>query len=304
MRFAILFLTLSTIMFIGCSKEENPTQNPTTSTLKLNISGLEDLGANARYEGWLIVPSSANSDNPAEERAVSTGLFTVNANGVLSKTVFEVDATDLSKAATFVLTIEPYPDSDPSPSSIHILAGNFSGGSGSLSLNHSAAFGNDFNTASGKYILATPTDGANSNENSGIWFLDLSTGSPTVGLNLPTLPNGWKYEGWTVINGVPVSTGTFLSATSVDENDQFSSTMAGPPFPGEDFLVNAPMGLTFPTDISGGTAVISIEPFPDNSPNPFLLKPLVGSIPANAVDHTTYDMTKNLSSFPTGTATR
>ena len=231
-------------------------------------------------------------------------MFTVNATGVLSKTDFEVSATDLSKATTFVLTIEPYPDSDPNPSSVHLLGGSFSGGTGSLSFNHPAAFGNDFNNASGKYILATPTNGANTDENSGIWFLDLSTGSPAVGLDLPVLPNGWKYEGWTVINGTPVSTGSFLSTTAVDENDQYSSTMAGPPFPGEDFLINAPAGLTFPTDISNGTAVISIEPFPDNSPNPFLLKPLVGSIPANAVDHTTYDMTKNLSSFPTGTVTR
>jgi hypothetical protein len=302
MRTLILFLVSSAILIVGCSEEESINQNPTASTLKLNISGLEDLGANARYEGWIIVPTTTNG--VTVDKAVSTGLFTVNAAGVLSKTDFEINSTDLAGATTFVLTIEPFPDSDPNPSSIHILAGNFSGESGSLSLNHPAAFGNDFNNASGKYILATPTDGANTNEKSGIWFLDLSSGSPAVGLGLPTLPNGWKYEGWTVINGIPVSTGTFLSITAVDENDQYSGTMAGPPFPGEDFLINAPAGLTFPTDISGGTAVISIEPFPDNSPNPFLLKPLVGSIPANAVDHTTYNMTQNLSSFPTGTVTR
>lgn len=304
MKSIILLLAFSTLMFVGCSDEETPTQNPTTGTLKLNISGLEDLGTNARYEGWLIVPSTSISAAPSEDRAISTGLFTVNAAGVLSATDFVVSSGDLSKATAFVLTIEPFPDSDPNPSSIHVLAGNFSGGTGSLSVNHPAALGNDFNSASGKYILATPTDGANTNENSGIWFLNLSSGTPAVGLQLPTLPNGWKYEGWTVINGTPVSTGTFLSATVVDDNAPYSSTMAGPPFPGEDFLINAPTGLTFPTDISGGTAVISIEPFPDNSPNPFLLKPLVGSIPANALDHFTYDMTKNLSSFPTGTATR
>jgi hypothetical protein len=90
----------------------------------------------------------------------------------------------------------------------------------------------------------------------------------------------------------------------VDDADPFSSTMPGPPFPGEDFLVNAPAGLTFPTDISGGTAVISIEPDPDNSADPFLLKPLVGAIPNPAADHVTYMMNVNLGSFPTGTATR
>ena len=100
----------------------------------------------------------------------------------------------------------------------------------------------------------------------------------SAGLTLPTLPAGWKYEGWTVINGTPVTTGTFTSTTVVDDADPYSSTMPGPPFPGEDFLLNAPAAFT--------------------------LKPLVGNIPANAVDHTTYMMSTNLSSFPTGTVTR
>ncbi len=67
--------------------------------------------------------------------------------------------------------------------------------------------------------------------------------------------------------------------------------------------MNAPKGLTFPLDIRGGKAVISIEPVPDNSPNPFLLKPLVGDIDASAAVHTVQNMGQNLS-FPTGTATR
>ena len=149
-----------------------------------------------------------------------------------------------------------------------------------------------------------PTNGAMTNENSGIWFLDLGSGSPAQGLFLPTLPAGWKYEGWTVINGTPVTTGTFTSTTSVDDADPYSSTMPGPPFPGEDFLNNAPTGLSFPTDIAGGVAVISIEPDPDNNVNPFTLKPLVGDIPMNATDHTNYGMNLNVSSFPTGTANR
>jgi len=270
----------------------------------LNINGLEDLGSSAKYEGWIIVPTLSKSSGVVEDTPISTGIFTVNSSGTLSQTDFDIDATNLSNATTFVLTIEPNPDEDPAPSSVHILAGDFNGNSSTVSVSHPAALGNDFTTATGTYILATPTDGAMTNENSGIWFLDLSSGSPAQGLILPTLPAGWKYEGWTVINGMPVTTGTFTSTTSVDDADPFSSTMPGPPFPGEDFLINAPMGLTFPTDISGGTAVISIEPDPDNSPNPFTLKPLIGAIPMNAMDHFNYDMSANLSSFPTGTVTR
>jgi hypothetical protein len=295
MRIIMFIFVLSALIFFGCSKDETPTQSqPTTSTLKLNISGLEDLGSSAKYEGWIIVNGSP----------VSTGTFTVNASGTLSQTDFDVDATNLANATAFVLTIEPNPDSDPNPSQTHILAGSFSGNSSSLSISHSAALGDDFTSATGTFILATPTDGAMTNENSGIWFLDLGTGSPAQGLFLPTLPSGWKYEGWAVINGTPVTTGTFTSTTSADDADPYSSTQPGPPFPGEDFLMNAPSGLTFPTDISSGKAVISIEPDPDNSASPFTLKPLVGDIPMNATDHTNYAMSTNVASFPTGTATR
>ena len=234
----------------------------------------------------------------------TTGTFSVDGTGKLSKTAFEIDTDDLSSATAFILTIEPNPDPSPNPSETHIIAGDFSGSSASLSVGHGAALGDNFSSSAGKYILATPTNGADTDEKSGIWFLDLSSGSPAVGLTLPTLPAGWKYEGWTVINGTPVTTGTFTSVTVVDDADPFSSTQGGPPFPGEDYLVNAPAGLTFPTSLAGGTAVISIEPDPDNSTNPFTLKPLVKMIPTDAVDHVTYTMDRNLGSFPTGTASK
>ncbi len=295
MKVLTLITLLTIFIFAGCSENDNTILPPQNSTLTLNITGLADLGSSAKYEGWVISPDG---------KATSTGTFTVDENGQLSKTQFDIDANTLSEATKFVLTIEPNPDNDPGPSATHILAGNFSNNSSALSVADDAAFGNDFMSASGTYILATPTNGADTDENSGIWFLDISSGSPMAGLNLPTLPGGWKYEGWVVINGVPVSTGTFTDVNVPDDADLFSGTMAGPPFPGEDFLVNAPVGLTFPTDIAGGVAVISVEPDPDNDPAPFLLKPLVGMIPSDAADHTNYPMSLNLASFPSGTATR
>ena len=285
----LLFLLGLMIISVSCSDDEENVN----SVFNLNISGLEDLGPSSNYEGWLIVDGSA----------ISTGLFTVNASGDLSQTSFEVSAEDLENASTFVLTIEPSPDPDPAPSDVHILAGDFTGNSANLSVDHPAALGDDFATANGRYILATPTDGADNNENSGIWFLDPSSGTPQPGLTLPDLPNGWIYEGWAVIDGTPVSTGTFLSVSGSDNDASFSGSMAGPPYPGEDFLNNAPSDLVFPTDLSSGVAVISIEPVPDNSTNPFLLKPLVGDIPANALDHVVYDMNRNLN-FPSGSVSR
>ena len=105
MRILTLIGAISLFTLFGCSNEE-PTivHQPSGTTLTLNINGLEDLGADALYEGWIIVSGSP----------VSTGTFSVDANGNLSKTEFELDANELSAATAFVLTIEPNPDSEMS----------------------------------------------------------------------------------------------------------------------------------------------------------------------------------------------
>ena len=284
LKFVFLLAIVTTFTMISCT-EDNDT-NPTTDTLNLSISGLEDLGDNYAYESWLIVDGSP----------VSAGIFNVDANGELSQSAFEVDIDDLANATAYVLTIEPSPDSDPAPSKVHILAGDFSGNSTGVTVNHAAAIGSDFTTATGSYILATPTDGAmNTDELSGVWWLNPA--GPSATLELATLP-----ESWAVVDGTPVSTGTFTSVSGNDDAAPFSGTTASPAYPGEDFLMNAPSGLTFPTDLSSATIVISVEPSPDNSAAPFLLKPLVGAVPANATDRTLYGMNNNAAATnPTGT---
>ncbi len=277
-------------VFTSCGDDKDETKS-----LTLALNGLTNLGDDFTYEGWIMVDGTPKT----------TGVFDVDDAGSLSKSSFDLDATDLESATAFILTIEPKPDSDPSPSKVHILAGDFSGNSASVTTGHGAALGDDFTSSTGGFILATPTDGMNNNENSGVWFLDISSGSPAVGLGLPTLPEGWNYEGWAVIDGTPVSTGTFTKLDQVDDADPFSSTNPGPPFPGEDFLINAPSGLTFPTDLSGATIVISVEPVPDNSPSPFVLKPLVKMVDANAIDHEFIGLNNNASATnPTGKVSR
>ena len=271
------------------------------NSLALNFSGIQPLANGLHYEGWAIIDGSP----------VSTGKFNVDASGnlvdlsgnLIANGEFVVTGTDLSGATAIVLTIEPAGDTDVVPSTTKFMGGDVSGLSANLAVSHGAALGDDFLGASGKYILATPTDDPAANENSGIWFLDLSGGSPAQGLQLPSLPASWIYEGWAVINGTPVSTGRFSDPAGADLDAPFSGPNAGPPFPGEDFLVNAPAGLTFPTDLAGATAVISIEPVPDDSAAPFTLKPLVGAIPSDGTDHVTYSMDNKAAGFPTGTAT-
>jgi len=292
MKKILLVLVILSTTLASCKDDD--TKESTTSNLNLTITGLSDLGADYVYEGWLLVNGAPKT----------TGTFTVDENGDLSKTDFQIENNDLTTATKFILTIEPAADSDPAPSAVHILAGDFSGNSAAVSVGDMAALGNDFTASTGKYILATPTNGADTDENSGVWWLDPTAG-PGAGLDLPTLPAGWKYEGWAVIGGTPVTTGKFTAIDVVDDAAPFSASMPGPPFPGEDFLLNAPSGVTFPTDLSGATIVISVEPDPDNAPGPFLLKPLVGMVPVGAADHTAYDMNNNASNTnPSGTVKR
>ena len=252
------------------------------------------------YEGWAIINGAP----------VTTGKFNVDTNGDVVTTSGSLIAggafdtgTDLELTTMVVITIEPAGDTDDAPAATHVMAGPISGLSGTLTVGDGAALGDDFLGATGDFILATPTDGAMTNENSGIWFLSLASGSPATGLNLPTLLAGWAYEGWVVTGGQLVTTGRFTTVDMADLAAPFSGATAGPPFPGEDFLMNAPAGLAFPTDLAGGLAVISIEPEPDDSPTPYTLKPLMGGIDAAAVDHVTYAMPNMANAtFPTGTA--
>lgn len=290
-NFGLLLLGALTTLLLSCNDDDITAS--LTETIQLDISGLEDLGSDYVYEGWLIVDGSP----------VTAGIFTVDADGNLSDTSFELDKADIDAAGTYVLTIEPAVDSDPAPSNVHILAGDFSSNAASISVEHAAALGSSFSTVAGDYILATPTDDSDANEDSGIWFLNNSSGSAVAGLSLPTLPAGWAYEGWVVIDGTPVTTGTFISVEGSDDSAPYSGDNSGPPYPGEDFLKDAPSNLSFPTSIAGGTAVISIEPVPDNSVAPFTLKPLVGGIPIDAATHAVLSLDQNLS-FPSGTISR
>lgn len=204
MRKTLLTLAaLSAITFVACT--ENEDNNPSSTDLTLTINGLENLGADYVYEGWIIVNGAP----------VSTGTFSVDDSGELSERTFAVESNALSQASTFVLSVEPANDSDPAPAATKILAGDFSGSSAAIS---SKGIVGDFSSAKGKYILATPTDGADNNERSGIWFLSLKGGSPAAGLTLPELSEGWKYEGWLVVNGTPISTGTFTDTAMADDN--------------------------------------------------------------------------------------
>ncbi len=285
----ILAMLALGILTTSCDSDDD--NAPTTANLTINLTGLEELGNDFVYEGWVIVDGAP----------VSTGTF----SSVDFPQSFSVDADQLSSASTFVLSIEPAVDPDPAPAATKILAGDFSGSSASVNSNNIVG---DLSTSTGKYILATPTDTDDTNEASGVWFLDNSGEAAVQGLDLPTLSDGWVYEGWVVFDGTPVSTGTFTDPNAADNNAATSVFKGdagnGPGYPGEDFLQNAPSGLTFPTDLKGKTIVISVEPNPDNSAAPFTLKPLAHVVAADAMNHTVIDMGAGPIVSLSGTVTR
>ncbi|MDO5976410.1 anti-sigma factor [Flavivirga jejuensis] len=291
-----MFIAVLTIGLLASSCSNDDDNAPSTANLSLELDGLEALGDDFVYEGWIIVDGDP----------VSTGTFT----SVTFPQSFTVDATQLENATTFVLSIEPAGETGTAaatPADTKILVGDFSGDRASVS----TAIVGDFTDSWGLAFLRTPTDEVagsanNGNDENGIWFgTPQMTGAPTAGLGLPVLPAGWKYEGWVVNSVGPLTTGTFTSFTTVDDSNDFSGTEnnAGPPVPGEDFFNNEPAGFTFPLDVRGLTAVISVEPDPDNSLAPFTLKPLVGVI-GQDVAPATHDLEYSSASFPSGFAIR
>ncbi|MGI9623167.1 MAG: anti-sigma factor domain-containing protein [Acidimicrobiales bacterium] len=253
--------------------------------VSIAADGLPALGGGAVYEAWLIV----------DEMPVSIGTFDSIEGGI--ELAVDPDTT----ATAVVITIEL--DDDPAPADTHVLAGTIADGVAQLTVTDTAAIGVDFSESRGDYILGTPTDGNGppENERSGIWWTFIPR---SQSLFLPELPAGWIYEAWQVIDGVPVSSGTFdVLFGAADNAAPFSGPQPGPPFPGEDFLMNAPTGLMFPVDLRGSEVVITVEPLPDDSADPFPVVPLRGFVPDDAIDHTAYPVANVSDSLPTGTAT-
>ena len=242
-----------------------------STNLSLDLTGLEPLGTGFVYEGWAVIDGAP----------VSTGRFAIEADG--SQTLFTSSlADDLSAATAVVITIEPAFGDDPAPADPKPLAGDVVDGVAQLSIGHPAALGDDFSTSGGQFLVATPTTESTDDEYSGVWFLEITENGPVAGLDIPELPAGWVYEGWVVVDGQPLSTGRFTDPAAADDFSGFSGPLGNPPFPGEDFIVNAPAGLEFPLDLRGaGTVVLTVEPADDDSPAPFAMRPLAAPVPAD-----------------------
>ena len=263
--------------------------------IRIEATGLEPL-TGAFYEVWVIVG----------DRKLSAGSFNVDDEGSLvdgfGHAVRFFSSRNPASADAIVITVEPLPDPDPGPSGIAILTGT-------PRRNRTAKlrFPVRFGQAAGSFILATPTSASTTDETAGVWFLDPEAG-PGASLNVPTLPEGWVFEGWGVTQGVPLSTGRFTSPSGSDASAEFSGPLPGPPFPGEDFLMNLPQGIAPPVELADGasTIVLTVEPDLGGRAPPgagrFLNTPLVVVVPAGAWPHASIALERDVSTVPKGTA--
>ena len=285
----------------SCSDDDDSGTIVNESNLTLNLNGLESLGDGFLYEGWVLI----------DDVPTSTGTFSVDASGVLSNTTFSVNTELLEAADAFVLSIEPDPDPDPAPAATKLLVAPFGDGD-TATVGYDTV--GDFTDIGGTFFMRTPTDedmangeANNGNDQYGVWY-GIPGVPPLPSLMLPSLEPGWIYEGWVITDNGPISTGTFTDFDMADDNagdeNGFSAILfGGPPIPGEDFFRNAPDGVVFPLDVRNRTVVVSVEPVPDDSPAPFVLKPLLGVAGIDTAP-TTYDFGSNTVSFPTGSVMR
>lgn len=301
LRTACLLILLAGSLSACDTGDPDATGEDELRTLYLALNSVQPLPATYHYEGWAFVIE----DNTTVGR--STGKFNVDTESnlvdlggaIIGGNLFTTDF-DLSTALRFTITIEPPGDTDDTPSETRILGGTIQDHHAALTASDEHGLDYRLSQAAGTYILSTPTDGPNTNELSGLWFINLTGGPPGRGLRVQFPVPGWKYQGWVLIDGIPVTTGIITGLSDSDDSSLYHGPLPGYNYPGEDFISNAPPGLTFPGTIAGAHVLVTLEPSPDPDPERSPLVILRGTVPGEPQSDTTYNLENNLAAFPTG----
>ncbi len=308
------------LLAISCN-ETNHVVAPFVSRVSLTVGNLPPV-ENAHYALWGTFFNFSNSnggDGPQHEGEFELfGEFTVMPDGSLrnwntGNVLFAVpEGRDPQLLKDIVVTIQSghhhtlakASEDEPGPV---IMGGAFYGTEShayaDLSMSYADAFKSNFSLVTGRATIVCPTSPLDTN--SGVWFVE--PGPPySAGIrNLPALPSGWRYQGWVmrpdIVTGIFTywSTGRFSRADSADFDGAGPNSGLAPPlnFPGQDFV----QGSTVFTNLRSGeySFMVTIEPVPDNSHDPFFLKLLTSG--ANAPVGRTYTMQNVIAtSAPTG----
>lgn len=168
---------------------------------------------------------------------------------------FTTDEFAMRTLQGVLVTIETAPDTTETPTGMQILSGTFIDRVASVTVPISTAIG----SASGSLRVFTPTDGPNTNENSGFWMVDPSG---NFSLSIPDTTAALIYETFIEIDGRNLNVGRFDRPNQEDDLCRYCANFEefpAPERPGEDMLLNAPEGLFFPRDLSGAIVRISLE---------------------------------------------
>ena len=310
-RLNVILYLCFILALLSCEKTELLSPASQVTSIELEMSGLNDLGGNFWYEGWF-----AWQDGEVV-RSKSLGIFTIDAQGHCTPNRFNIELGDLQRVQSFFVTIEEDDlpgmrleentsggmDTLNGPSTYKIFSAKLVTNTAYFSLGDEFLLNFDFASAQGSYLLNAVSVEQTSPSASGIWFVNKDDqGQLIAGLDLPDLPAGWSYQGWVVINTVPVSTGMFLSSAGADQSATYYNSAQGSyPFPGEDFLTNPPDGLSFPVDLSGKDVYITLQPpIPENCPAPYSARIFTATIPPDAQRMTIYDLENQAGSLPSG----
>ena len=291
----IAVLSLTTVACDSTSSEEPDIR----VQLQLDVNDLPPLRGGQNYRAWAILPDQNVPSDPFN--FTDSGQY-VNETGQFISNTFTFPQ-NIASATHVLVSIEGKGSAANEPSETVVYAGDVQNFETTMEATHPLAIGVDFSSASGVFALLTPSDDDPDNELNGVWFVEPgSDDALSAGLDLPQIPTGWAYEGWVDTGGAVLSTGAF---TAVDEADMdefyYRSGLEQVLYPGEDFLANAPAGISFPPDLSGARVFITIEPLPDDAAAPYVFEVMNGSIPASPSARTAYDLNVNFQA-PTGTA--
>lgn len=286
MKRLTLPLILATLFLAtGCDSSSSSLPDAPKVQMQIDTDNLIPLAEGFIYKGWAKVGELYYATSGFN--VTQTGQFLTEVGAFRDKSF--VLAADISGADIVMISIEGKRGGGAEPSGSVVLAADVTSGAITLSISHSAALGAQFAGQTGQFTVMTPSDVDPSNETNGVWFVTGSGDNLEAALSLPPLPQGWAYEGWVESGGVLLSTGRFTSNSGNDLASPFSFPDV-PLFPGEDFLINAPSGVTFPFDVSGATVTITAEPQPDDTPLPYGIRVLRGQIPASVQGGTVHQL--------------
>jgi len=322
----LLFLLLPLILLLASCKDVKTTETlpSPNGTFTLQLSNLPALPDSLVLAAWImdetgrVIHKFGKLDYPSGATSF-TGNFQV--------TLSEFQQNTLNQFVCISVEDKDSLLTDSTSSNVFILISKIRNNSSNLTVVpkkiSDVAFGSDFDdqkyvgsdtsaaippsfkTAKGVYTVFTPT-GVDANTNSGVWFLNYkSDGVYETGLRIPELPAGWAYKGWVKVNGTYLPVGEFTLAAGNDAQNLYVGTKPMPAFPGEDFIQNAPSGISFPLNLAGQEVMISLEPIGFNGYNknePFPLILFHGAIPTPVSNTASTILQNTSSSFPTGTA--